>query len=141
MGQGGAVQGGAGQGGAGQGGAGQRGAGGCGHGTKRTPVKSCAIDPAVMSPTYKFRWDHDKVNPVRRRKMLTMSHRHEDNEGLEDGRGRGAQTRARALLLLNPLASSMGDKEGEGSSTTSSIPSLSSSEFSPFDVSQAGIYR
>lgn len=31
---------------------------GCGPGTKRTPKKYCAIDPEVMSPTYKWLWDH-----------------------------------------------------------------------------------
>jgi len=30
--------------------------GGCGLGTKRTPKKSCAIDPAVMSIDYNWSW-------------------------------------------------------------------------------------
>ena len=31
--------------------------GGCGPGTKRTPKISCAIDPSVLGPNYRWRWE------------------------------------------------------------------------------------
>ena len=37
--------------------------GGCGLETKRTPKKSCAIDPTVLSSSYKWHWDHSINDP------------------------------------------------------------------------------